>query len=225
MKKHILIYILFLVVFTACKDKIVCPAFQSSYILDEEQQKKRFSLFEGDSLVLTASASNSPYKTNIYGISEKKYGYWREQILLKVKQETIYSEEVDSLLDVRENGVPEMAEGGEVKIKSPFTPELDSAALAEGKDAWDNTKRFNYNVDFVNYMLLVGNDILKEQAAQRDSAIAKAQRNEVENLNDSTSNEKKGFFKRIFSGKKKKDKEEEPDNQELQGEEAVKEEE
>ena len=225
MKKHFLIYILFLVVFTACKDKIVCPAFQSSYILDEEQQKKRFSLFEGDSLVLTASASNSLYKTNIYGISEKKYGYWREQILLKVKQETIYSEEVDSLLDVRENGVPEMAEGGEVKIKSPFTPELDSAALAEGKDAWDNTKRFNYNVDFVNYMLLVGNDILKEQAAQRDSAIAKAQRNEVENLNDSTSNEKKGFFKRIFSGKKKNDKQEEPDNQELQGEEAVKEEE
>ena len=35
----------------------------------KNSRKRRFSLFEGDSLVLTASASNSNYKTNIYGIS------------------------------------------------------------------------------------------------------------------------------------------------------------
>ncbi|WP_375581093.1 hypothetical protein ABWH96_08850 [Marivirga tractuosa] len=203
MKKHIHFYLLILLVFTGCKDKMVCAAFQSSYILDEEEQKKRFSLFEGDSLVLTASASNNNFKTNIYGISEKKYGYWREQELLKVKQKEVYSEEVDSLLDVRKNGLPEKAEGGEVKEKSPFTPELDSAQVAQGQDAWDNTKRFNYNVDFVNYMLLVGNDVLKEQAAQRDSAAAKAERKEVENASDSTSNKKKGFMKRLFGGKEK----------------------
>lgn len=192
-----------MLVFTACKDKMVCAAFQSSYILDEEEQKKRFSLFEGDSLVLTASASTSNYKTNIYGISEKKYGYWKEQALLKVKQKNVYSEEVDSLLDVRKNGIPEMAEGGEVQEKSPFTPELDSAQLAQGEDAWDNTKRFNYNVDFVNYMLLVGNDVLKQQAVARDSAQAKAERNELAQSSDSTANEKKGFLKRIFSPKEK----------------------
>lgn len=192
-----------MLVFTACKDKMVCAAFQSSYILDEKEQKKRFSLFEGDSLVLTASASTSNYKTNIYGISEKKYGYWKEQGLLKVKQEEIYSEEVDSLLDVRKNGIPEMAEGGEVQVKSPFTPELDSVQVAQGEDAWDNTKRFKYNVDFVNYMLLVGNDILKQQAADRDSAQAKAERNKLNQVSDSTANEKKGFMKRIFGGNNK----------------------
>jgi len=203
MKKHIHLYIIIILVFTACKDKMVCAAFQSSYILDEEQQKKRFSLFEGDSLVLTASASNSNYKTNIYGISEKKYGYWKEQGLLKVKQREKYSEEVDSLLDVRKNGIPEMAEGGEPQVKSPFTPELDSAQVAQGEDAWDNTKRFKYNVDFVNYMLLVGNDVLKQQAADRDSAEAKAQRNELNQESDSTSSEKRGFMKRLFGGKDK----------------------
>lgn len=192
-----------MLVFTACKDKMVCAAFQSSYILDEEKQKKRFSLFEGDSLVLTASASTSNYKTNIYGISEKKYGYWKEQSLLKVKQKEVYSEEVDSLLDVQKNGILEMAEGGEVQEKSPFTPELDSAQLAQGEDAWDNTKRFNYNVDFVNYMLLVGNDVLKQQAANRDSAEARAERNEINQVSDSTANEKKGFMKKIFGGKDK----------------------
>ena len=203
MKKHIHLYLIIMLVFTACKDKMVCAAFQSSYILDEEEQRKRFSLFEGDSLVLTASAATSNYKTNIYGISEKKYGYWKEQALLKVKQKEIYSEEVDSLLDVQKNGVPEMAEGGEVQEKSPFTPELDSAQLAQGEDAWDNTKRFNYNVDFVNYMLLVGNDILKQQAAARDSAEAKAARNNIEQASDSTANEKRGFMKRIFGSKDK----------------------
>jgi len=154
-------------------------------------------------LVLTASASTSNYKTNIYGISEKKYGYWKEQGLLKVKQKQIYSEEVDSLLDVRENGVPKMAEGGEVQEKSPFTPEMDSVQVAQGEDAWDNTKRFNYNVDFVNYMLLVGNDVLKQQAAARDSAEAKAERKELNQANDSTENEKKGFMKRLFGGNEK----------------------
>lgn len=203
MRKHIHLYLFIVLIFTACKDKMVCAAFQSSYILDEDQQKKRFSLFEGDSLVLTASASTSHYKTNIYGISEKKYGYWKEQGLLRVKQKEVLSEEADSLLNVRKHGLPETAEGGETKTKSPFTPELDSAQVAKGEDAWDNTKRFKYNVDFVNYMLLVGNDILKQQAIERDSAEAKAERNKPEQANDSTANEKKGFMKRIFGGKEK----------------------
>ncbi|WKK74845.2 hypothetical protein QYS49_24715 [Marivirga salinae] len=219
MKKHIHLYLIIMLVFAACKDKMVCAAFQSSYILDEEQQKKRFSLFEGDSLVLTASASTSNYKTNIYGISERKYGYWKEQGLLKVDQKEVYSEEVDSLLDVRKNGIPEMAEGGEVQEKSPFTPELDSAQLAQGEDAWDNTKRFNYNVDFVNYMLLVGNDVLKQQAADRDSAAAKAERNALKQESDSTATEKKGFMKRIFGGKDKSKEAEEPNPEESNSEE------
>jgi|AntRauTorckE6833_2_1112554.scaffolds.fasta_scaffold73355_1 hypothetical protein len=203
MKKHIHLYLFIFLVFTACKDKMVCAAFQSSYILDEAEQRKRFSLFEGDSLVLTASTSTSHYKTNIYGISEKKYGYWKEQGLLKIKQKDVYSEEADSLLEVRQNGVPEMAEGGEVNEKPSFTPELDSAQVAQGNDAWDNTKRFHYNVDFVNYMLLVGNDVLKQQAIARDSAQAKNERQSGQQVNDSTSNEKKGFLKNIFSGKDK----------------------
>lgn len=193
MKKYFHLFLFIVFVFTSCKDKMVCAAFQSSYILDETEQKKRFSLFEGDSLVLTASASTSNYKTNIYGISDKKYGYWKEQGFLKVKQKEVYSEEVDSLLDVQKNGIPELAEGGEVQEKSPFTPELDSAQVAQGEDAWDNTKRFKYNVDFVNYMLLVGNDILKQQAADRDSAEAKSERNELNQASDSTANSKRDF--------------------------------
>lgn len=192
---------------------MVCAAFQSSYILDPAEQDKYFSFFEGDSLVLTASMSTGQYKTNIYGISEKKYGYWKEQGLLRVDQKDVYSEEVDSLLNVSKNGVPEMAEGGDVKERLPFTPALDSAQVAQGADAWDNTKRFNYNVDFVNYMLLVGNDVLLQQSAARDSAQAKLDRAAVEQQSDTTSTDKKGFFKRIFSRKDKDNKfENEPED-------------
>ncbi|WNB17258.1 hypothetical protein [Marivirga arenosa] len=219
MKKYIPIFFILVFVFTACKDKMVCAAFQSSYILDEEEQRKRFSLFQGDSLVLTASTSTGHYKTNIYGISEKKYGYWKEQGLLQVDQKNVYSEEVDSLLNVSENGLPEIAEGGDAPEKTPFTPELDSAQLAQGADPWDNTKRFHYNVDFVNYMLLVGNDILIQQSAERDSAQAKQEKRLEggkgnQQASDSTSNDKKKIFGNLFNKKDKKENQSEQKNEE-----------
>jgi hypothetical protein len=220
MYKHLPIYLFFLIVFAACNDKMVCAAFQSSYILDEEEQKKRFSFFEGDSLVLTASASTGHYKTNIYGISEKKYGYWKEEGLLRIKQKEVYSKEVDSLLNNRNQVVADSAESGDVKMNSPFTPQLDSAQIAQGADPWDNTKRFKYNVDFVNYMLLVGNDILKQQAIERDSAQARAARNEkLEQPSDSTSQDnKKGFLKNIFKSKAKSDNSPQEDSEAQQSE-------
>jgi hypothetical protein len=58
---------------------------------------------------------------------------------------------------------------------------------------------------------------------QRDSAIAKAERNEAENASDSTSNEKKGFFKRIFGGKDKTERDKNEQPEEANAQEAVKE--
>ncbi|HET8858367.1 hypothetical protein [Marivirga sp.] len=200
--------------FTACKDKMVCAAFQSSYILDKEEQRERFSLFKGDSIVINANASTSNYETNIYGISEKKYGYWKQQELLRVKQKEVYSDEVDSLLNIRKRDLSEMAEAG---TADSVTQEFDSAQLADGADAWDNTKRFNYNVDFVKYMELVGNDVLLQQAADRDSAAAKAKREKVNQPEDSTSNTKDGFFKNLFKNKTRNAQDSTENNSPIQG--------
>ena len=183
---------------------MVCAAFQSTYILDPEQQRNRFSFFDGDSLILTASSGN--YKKDIYGITDRKYGYWKQQELLVVKQKNVYSSAVDSLLNSNSKGVPEQAESG---VDSVLTsPALDSVQLASGADRWNNTKRFNYNVDFVNYMLLVGNDILLAQSAARDSAEARVSRGEPMKPTESSSKVSKGvFFKNLFSKKSKESKE------------------
>lgn len=172
---------------------MVCAAFQSSYILDPQKQKERFSYFKNDSLILEAGVNT--HKTDIYGLKEKEYGFWKQQKLLQVNQQDVLSDEMDSLLANRG--------------KEPIV-DLDSLEVAmdtlqltdEDSDAWDNTKRFHYNVDFVKYMLLVGNDVLLAQAAARDSAQAKQNR-EQPAANDSTQN-KGGFMKGLFGGKKDK---------------------
>lgn len=172
---------------------MVCAAFQSSYILDPQKQKERFSYFKDDSLILEANAYT--HKTDIYGMKEKEYGFWKQQKLLVVEQKDVLSDEMDSLLANR-------GKEPAVDLDSLETT-LDTLQLAEDEtDAWDNTKRFHYNVDFVKYMLLVGNDVLLAQAAARDSAQAKQNR-EQPAVNDTTQN-KSGFMKGLFGGKKEK---------------------
>lgn len=207
MKQLVSILPLFvLILFVSCKDKMVCAAYQSTYLLDDKRQADKFSFFNGDSLIL--EASNTGLKKNIYGIRERDYGFWQRQRLLVVDQKDVYSEEVDSLLNSKNIVPEEMAESGVDSVISL----TDTVALDVQEDAWANTKRFHYNVDFVNYMLLVGNDVLKGQSAARDSAAANEGK-ESSQVSDSTTNESKGFLKKIFKGGKssKKKKEQIPE--------------
>ncbi len=184
---------------------MVCPAFQSTYILDDQKQVNRFSFFEDDSLILEASNTKGKLKKNIYGLRERDYSYWSAERLLMIDQKDVYSDEVDSLLNSSAVPPEEMAESGVSLDSSQMA--MDTIQLeVRDEDPFANTKRFNYNVDFVNYMLLVGNDILKAQAQARDSAIAKQKDTAIETSNtaiDSTGSKPKGgFFKNLF---KKKD--------------------
>ncbi|MFQ3214063.1 MAG: hypothetical protein ACI9XJ_002562 [Marivirga sp.] len=183
---------------SSCKDKLVCAAYQSTYLLDEERQSNKFSFFDGDSLVL--EASNIGLKKNIYGIRERDFGFWQKQRLLVVDQKDVYSKEVDSLLNSKEVAPAEMAESG-VYLDSAMFNQDTVIALEVKEDQWSNTKRFHYNVDFVNYMLLVGNDVLKGQSAARDSAAANNGKEKIE-ATDSTANQSGGFMKRLFGGNK-----------------------
>jgi hypothetical protein len=83
---------------TSCFQKSTCPAYYSKYILDQQEIKERFSLFEVDSL----PKSDIGYvKKNKYGIIEEK-PYWMKYREMKdVPMQTIYPEIVDSILMVR----------------------------------------------------------------------------------------------------------------------------
>jgi hypothetical protein len=67
--RYILYTILLAVGFSAfsCKDKVICPAFQSTYILNDSIRRAKFSMFGEDSLPKFQVAS----RRNKYGISEK----------------------------------------------------------------------------------------------------------------------------------------------------------
>ncbi|WP_420582123.1 hypothetical protein [Reichenbachiella sp.] len=54
-------------VFYACKDNVVCPAFQSTYILDDSIRLAKYSYFANDSTPKFASAS----RRNKYGVNKK----------------------------------------------------------------------------------------------------------------------------------------------------------
>jgi len=198
---------------------MVCAAYQSTYILDDKKQANKFSFFEGDSLILEAS-NTTRLKKNIYGLRERDYGYWQQERLLVVDQSDVYSEEIDSLLNV---GPPE--ERAEFDADT-LRDLADTVNLTVSEDPWANTKRFNYNVDFVNYMLLVGNDVLLAQSAARDSAAAKQEGKAGAQATDSTQNKPKGFFKRLFNKDKadKKKKQKDTSKEETGNEEATKEE-
>ncbi|PTB91975.1 hypothetical protein C9994_14680 [Marivirga lumbricoides] len=193
MNRLAILFIISSLLLASCKDKMVCAAFQSSYILDPQKQKERFSYFKNDSLILEASVTT--HKTDIYGLKEKEYGFWKQQKLLQIEQKDVLSDEMDSLLANR--GKEPVVDFDSLEIA------MDTLQLTdEDSDAWDNTKRFHYNVDFVKYMLLVGNDVLLAQAAARDSAQAKQNR-EQSAANDSTKSGG-GFMKGLFGGKKDK---------------------
>ncbi len=201
MKQIILILMSLILLFASCKDKMVCAAFQSTYILDPQKQNERFSYFKNDSLILTADTHT--HKKDIYGLSVRKYGFWKQQEILMIDQKDVYSDEIDSLLALRSQKPSELPEVDVDSLKRAFSDSLQVAG--DGQDAWDNTKRFNYNVDMVKYMELVGNDVLRAQSAQRDSAEVRKNR-EVPVSVDSTQNDEGGILKSIFGGQKNKDK-------------------
>ncbi|MDW3211793.1 MAG: hypothetical protein R8N23_18130 [Reichenbachiella sp.] len=54
-------------VFYACKDNVVCPAFQSTYILDDSMRMAKYSYFANDSTPKFASAS----RRTKYGVNKQ----------------------------------------------------------------------------------------------------------------------------------------------------------
>ena len=66
---------------SSCKDRVICPAFQSTYILNDSIRMAKYSLFGEDSLPKFQVAS----RRNKYGISEKYrfFDFFRKNYDLK----------------------------------------------------------------------------------------------------------------------------------------------
>lgn len=73
MQRALLVFILASIMLGACTQRMVCPAYQSAFIYDKDQLRKKFSYFQEDSTpkILTASrnkyliADTQPYKKRV----------------------------------------------------------------------------------------------------------------------------------------------------------------
>jgi len=183
-----------LIVLGACTQRMICPAYQSSFIHDKEALRKKFSYFENDSIPRVFSASTSK---NRYLVATSESYRKKMRSLQTVEMKPIYPEIPDSLKALQDSTF--MLAEGNVIPDSTSTPAAD-AGVERGDSTYAITKtKEKYNVEQDNYMwyfreVLVLPDVraaMEEGKGKKETAAGK-------------SSKKKGvfsFFKNLFKKK------------------------
>lgn len=178
----------------ACTQRMICPAYQSSFIYDQETLKKKFSYFQEDSTPKVLTASKSKYLIAVPESYRKKY-----RRLQTVEMKPVYPVIPDSL---------KVEEGADIILAEADVQ--DSAAVEKrkiepGDSAYAITKtKEKYNLDQDLYMwyfrdVLVLPDVRaamqkKDNEASGGGAKATKKKKGI-----------KGFFANLFKKKQKPD--------------------
>jgi len=203
MRKSILLFALLAIVgFTACNDKLICPAYQSYYIFDEKKRDDMFAMFGEDSL----PKMGGDVAKNKYGLvaQAKLLPYQRKKqelntVHMETVMPTLLSETTSDSVGTDSNFLSEEVFGGDEDAWKRLAPREISFEKRET----------GINVDQKNYALLLGDYLLAQQEAD---AAAEAAANGEDPFGEpgfgefEEPEEKKGFFgffKNLF---KKKDK-------------------
>jgi hypothetical protein len=206
----------------ACTQRMVCPAYQSAFIYDKNELRKKFSYFEDDSIPKVLTASKNKYL---------------------IAEPTSYRKKVRSLATVEMREIPvdvpdSLTEEGDVSLA-----ELDLAArsvmdtiVASGYQAPPDTteveedsvyvitkdkelRLLKYDTDSMKYHVVdvrlnVDQDnymwYLRDYLILPDVRLAKLQQSGAADGGKSVKGKKekkgiKGFFKNLFKRKKKED--------------------
>ncbi|MEQ6119761.1 hypothetical protein [Reichenbachiella sp. MALMAid0571] len=206
-------------VVSSCKDKVICPAFQSTYILNDSIRMAKYSLFGEDSLPKFQIAS----RRNKYGISEKYrfFDFFRKNYDLRTapKKNQLGPPAKDSLF-VHPGDTLDLMDEGEF-IASDFANSdsltTDSLAIVPDVVASNNTEpqgpkykyrydqRNPYSTEQIYYNKYFG-EMLVDKRPPPKPVEEKVEETIVESDTTASSGKKlvPGFLK-----KKKKSKEEE----------------
>jgi len=176
------------IVLASCKADMICPAYQSYYLLDETAQKNQFAYFAQDSLPRrdvfhsTLDKNGLVAKTSLFAYVDENWVRNRE--IRTVDMEVIYPVISDSLLFA-----------GDVMMYAE-TDVVDSTALDSARMA---AQTFRYGADQKYYNWYFRDKLVwKDELEGRDK--------ETDNQSEEDKVEKAGFFgffKNLF---KKKDK-------------------
>lgn len=205
---HLLLGMLLVLAVQGCTERLICPAYQSAFIHDEEALRKRFSYFNEDSTPKVLEASKNKYLL-IEPVSYRR----KLRSLQTIPMVDVYYEEEDSLAfddefllaerDVRSRDLYDSAD----LVKDHSLPESVTDSLSADTTYVISVKKEDFNIDQELYLwylrkYLVYPDVRIEQQENIDpetlKAAQKKKRKERKGI--------RGFFQRLFS---KKDQEEE----------------
>ena len=183
-----LVIVALLALFGACTQRLVCPAYQSSFIYDKDVARQKFSYFKIDSTPKVYTASKSKYLIAVPESYRKKY-----RKMQTVEMTPVYPVIPDSLKT-------------EDEFKYAEVDALDSAALNARVEPGDSTyaitkTKERYNLDQDLYMWY-----FREMLVLPDVRAALQKKSEEKSEAGKTpKKEKGGFFKNLFKKKPKND--------------------
>lgn len=206
-RKLILFFGCCLVLF-GCKDQMICAAFQSTYILDQQKQAAFFSMFEQDST--PRYYKGVPNSRN--GIGQSYPDWIIKNRWKRIKMENVYRDTTLTDSAAYNSLIVQQVDFGTDSLSSDSTRMAmnnPQDTTGQEKDPFETTGRFHYNADMVNYMVLVGNDVMKAQAKRREDRLNGGAQDSTATASaaDTTTNQKKSLFGRVFNKSKNEGKE------------------
>lgn len=207
MQKLVYITVLTAFLFQACTDKVICPAFQSTYILDDSIRLAYYSPFEGDSI-----PKEQPWvRKDKHGIAKKEWLMVKNYKLKTAPMENVLAppQEDSVIVEEGEFVAEDFVEGDSLGI----TDELPVALQEEEKEQKYRFKydpADNFNVDQEYYNKYFG-ELFIDDTPDPEPEVEEEGQDIGEDLSesDTTSTKKKfglGMFKKDKDKKKKKDK-------------------
>lgn len=194
-------------VFYACKDNVVCPAFQSTYILDDSIRFAKYSYFANDSTPKLALAS----RRTKYGVNKKTSLFRKNYELMTAPKKNVLApvpeDTTELIIDegvfLAEDFVDTDTLGTDSLSVAPLLAQAEEEAVPEGPrykyryelDAQHNQEQVYYNKYFGELFI--------------DNRPPPSAKKPEEQVSDSTEVKKKGLgglFKR-----NKEDKQDEPE--------------
>lgn len=211
MQKLLYITVLTAFLFQACTDKVICPAFQSTYILDDSIRLAFYSPFEGDSI-----PKEQPWvRKDKHGIAKKEWLIVKNYKLKTAPMENVLAPPQEDSIAVEEG---EFVAEDFVETDSTGTVNELPVALQEEKKEQKYRFKYdpadNFNVEQEYYNKYFG-ALFIDDTPDPDPELEGEGLGEDLSESDTTATKKKfglGMFK-----KDKKKKEEDPSELEDEG--------
>ena len=195
----------------SCTEKLICPAYQSSFIYDKETLRKKFSYFQNDSTPKVYTASKTKYLIAVPESYRKRYRKMQTVQMKPVypvvlKDSVAKKDSVSVFLD----SLRALGSGALTGLDSATRMKLDSAQLSHEDSVYViTTAKEKFNIEQENYMWffrkeLILPDVRLAKLKEAEKGKDKDKEKEAEVV------KKKGFFRKLMFWKK--DKKPKPDS-------------